>query len=159
LIDVPEPIHVRLTAEIENMKLGGRRIGRRKKSKQHQQMLDETTLRECVLLSCCGVTPASSRHADCLSSVQTLESRRYLAGDLAIGEVDATPEEPARETMTITDTTISGNTANSEGGGPHVKVFDGANLAVVNEVTREDATDSYFSDLGGNESAQKQRRD
>ena len=49
--------------------------------------------------------------------------------------------------MTHHNTTISGNTANAEGG-PHVHIFGATDLVVASE----DARDSYFSDLGGNES-------
>ena len=53
---------------------------------------------------------------------QLLEHRRCLAAALGMDDVAATPTEPADQaaevgTLTITDTTISGNTANGEGGG------------------------------------------
>ena len=49
-------------------------------------------------------------------SLQPLEGRRLMAGDLGFEEVAATPEEPARN-VTIVGTTISGNTADSVGQG------------------------------------------
>ena len=49
-------------------------------------------------------------------TVQTLETRQLMAADVGLGDVSATPEEPAR-VATITDITISGNTANNDGGG------------------------------------------
>lgn len=77
----------------------------------------------------------SSKKLQFRPTVQTLESRRCLAGALGIDEVAATPEEPAR-VATITDTTISGNTANVEGGVPIVNVHP-ASIA------------GYSADLGG----------
>lgn len=52
-------------------------------------------------------------------TVQTLETRRCMAASLGVDAVSATPPEPDApvEAATITDITISGNTANSEGGG------------------------------------------
>ncbi len=114
----------------------------------------------------------SHRRSTFRPTVQTLETRRCMAGGLGL-EAEVLPAEPApAETLTISDTTIVGNTADrsyggfsggvfvstgdingdgtddiitaaAAGGGPHVRVFDA--------VTETEAADDLATspDTGG----------
>ncbi len=70
-------------------------------------------------------------------SVQSLENRQLMAADVGLADVSATAEEPAR-VATITDITISGNTANMDGGGTRGTVNVDAG-----------SVDGYSADVGG----------